>query len=674
MHEIRTTTIAKGAKGSEANLRLFLKGIRSLLKKWTPSVVDSQMREVFRRFNVDVVGGSQVFQSTSHTNYVSQGQQQKTPTRKAQKKQLPKNEAYFGPDALRFGIFAEEIDACTLMTAFFNHMEIYMIDNWKAISHSTKMVLSSVMHVMLHQHSMLSNTCKSEQAIYESQKTIRRFKRLTGNVFVQEHQEQDGENGEDENSDSDSDDGSEAEEVEDSEEDDEELLNPYTYNGLDTKIECLFSHTNKPMKPIEFGIRYLYERARVQGLCREGEEMRCRRSIPHYVLVKTKGEYICQICEKPESAHPVELGRRCSDHVFRPQIAQDLSITYDTCSWERPLEHYSVKDWVHKELTSELVPKTWRDTLSVKSRIVQEILSTVNESSLPVLNRQLSEDRYGPVVAFQNGVYFIQDCIWKDYRRLAEDIKKGIYPGLVTHYVHEWFFIGRYTTAMKGAYDPTMTDRPEVCRYENVHPNYVCENCNTLKKHHKTSCKRPVFKRVQCNKCEFKTDDITKPCECEGGPEYFNVDIAAGLSKVPTPFMDSVMDLQFRGLTDHKSYLGLEYWMFALAGYFLLPKNPSDPTLDWPIIPCIFGVAGSGKSILMSALSKLVSQEKIGTLSSNAQETFGLEALVSYDGNCQKKYLILEASGKFKIPPQQFQVCLSVCMYDVCMMYVCMYV
>lgn len=647
MNSIRNTILSDG---DDSKLKLFLRGIRSLIQKWTPSAIDGGVRDLLQRFHVDVIGGSKVLQCTSHPSYVSRGQGQQTPTNcKTANKRLPKKEAYYGADALRFGSFAEEINACTSMIAYFNHSKFYMVSNWSTICHSTKLVLSSIMHIMMHQHSLLANACKSEHAVHSAMRNISRFKRLTNRVFVQEEREDDS------SDDSSDDNGSEADEDDDEDEQDEELLNPYLFNGLDTKIEHLFAHTNKPMKPLEFGIRFLYEQARIQGLCREGEEMRCRRSIPRYLLVKKDGEYLCRICQKPESEHPTDIGHRCSDHVFRHEIAEDVSVSFDTCSWERPENHYSVKAWVHKELTSELVPRTWRDTLTVKSRIIQEILNTVNESSLPVLDRQTSEDEYGPAVAFQNGVWFIRECIWKGYVELAEDQKNGLYRGLVTHYVHQWFHIARYTEAIKGAYDETMTDRPEMYRYENVYLNYVCRNCNTSKKFHKKTCRRPDFSAFQCEECGCKSTDITKPCECEHEPQYFGVDVAAGLQNVPTPFMDCVMTTQFNHLSDHQKYMGLRYWMFVMAGYFLLPKTVYDPSLDWPIIPCIFGEAGSGKSILMSALSKLVNQEKIGTLSSNAQETFGLEALVSYDGTCQKKYLILEASGKFKIPPQQFQ-------------------
>lgn len=193
---------------------------------------------------------------------------------------------------------------------------------------------------------------------------------------------------------------------------------------------------------------------------------------------------------------------------------------------------------------------------------------------------------------------------------------------------------------------------PEEARYKHMYKVLCCATCGIEERLHEAGCKHHDFSKFRCVNCNMLLSSEDEECNCDSGrPDIYKRDTTMGVMNIPTPFLDQVLDHQFGRLPDYKSYLGIYYWFFVVGGYFLMNKKDN----GWSMIPTIFGEAGTGKSMYLTALMKLVPTEKLGTLSSNAQETFGLEALVNHDGTLQKKYCIFECTGDFKIPPQQFQ-------------------
>lgn len=64
-----------------------------------------------------------------------------------------------------------------------------------------------------------------------------------------------------------------------------------------------------------------------------------------------------------------------------------------------------------------------------------------------------------------------------------------------------------------------------------------------------------------------------------------------------------------------------ERWTWALIGRLLFRVNERD---NWQVIPFLTGVAGSGKSIIASVVQAFYRDPEVGTISNNAEKTFGL--------------------------------------------------
>ena len=415
--------------------------------------------------------------------------------------------------------------------------------------------------------------------------------------------------------------------------------------------------------PLELGLRFLYNDATLHRYRREGKELRECRLVPHQELCcDEQGRILCHHCGKPESQHSTGSVHTRATHAFKPSVVTKSSQIFNTCSWERPFKNCTIKDFVYSKIhtnTGALFSKTFR----YRKMLAEEVANTVNEDSLPVLDRKKSEQRYGPAVSFQNGVFFTRTCVWFPYKKLQQEQADGRYLDLITHYVDVWFFYTRYMTALLGRrlslpqiedkYDPPddAEDRCIPCgvepEFENELPNLVCSACKKPKHLHSKSCRVADFSVLHCVHCDCPSEE----CECGENACFTIIDVAKGLGNVRTPFLSGILRDQFGKLPDFKSYLGIEYHFFVQGGVFIQPKNPS----DWAVIPGIIGIAGSGKSLFLNALTNLVPQEKVGVLSADSQSTFGLEALISEDGSLQKKYAIYEASGRFRISPQQFQ-------------------
>ena len=93
------------------------------------------------------------------------------------------------------------------------------------------------------------------------------------------------------------------------------------------------------------------------------------------------------------------------------------------------------------------------------------------------------------------------------------------------------------------------------------------------------------------------------------------------------------------------------FWFFAFLGRLMFNVGEKD---NWQVLLYLKGVAGSGKSTLSNLMKFLYTADKVGVLSSNAEEKFGLAPL--YD---KKLVICPEAKKNFSISQGDLQSMVS---------------
>ena len=436
----------------------------------------------------------------------------------------------------------------------------------------------------------------------------------------------------------------------------------------------------QPIKinPFNKGMEILLNALSLHNLRKEGSELRQQKKIYPYSLLQDKnGELVCQQCGSAESHHPIFDVEARKDHAFYPEV----------CTYVGAVKSVNTHAWVAIEKDSILGQKIPSSDIAsfvnyiinsshplysllarMKDSLIKELINCTNEARFPSVKRRNSDDKYGPINAFQNGIFICMECKFFTYDEFEGLKQMGAYKDAISHYSEDWFFIERYQKQIQGKPCCESVNRPSQFKFQNYVPNICCAKCGTHKFQHKSVCKNPDFSVLKCTTCNghCKVDgrapdgvvpfenEMFKGCICSkqgAQPQCYVIDVPKGIFDVDSPFIDSVFNEQFEEHNDYKAYLGIYFWVFVLGGFFILPLNKKT---SWEVIPAIFGEAGSGKSLFLQALCSLVPPNNVGNLSSNAQETFGLEALIDESGH-MKKYAIFETSGAFKICSQQFQ-------------------
>ena len=108
---------------------------------------------------------------------------------------------------------------------------------------------------------------------------------------------------------------------------------------------------------------------------------------------------------------------------------------------------------------------------------------------------------------------------------------------------------------------------------------------------------------------------------------------------IPTPAVDTILLSQ---------ELNEEHmlWVYAMIGRLIFALNTKD---GWQVVPFFLGVAGSGKSTLLNLASKFWSKVDVGSIMTEAQQTFQLEHL--YD---KLVYFGLDIDHKFNLSQTRF--------------------
>jgi hypothetical protein len=122
----------------------------------------------------------------------------------------------------------------------------------------------------------------------------------------------------------------------------------------------------------------------------------------------------------------------------------------------------------------------------------------------------------------------------------------------------------------------------------------------------------------------------------EDDPDWYNI---------PTPFMQSIMSYQ--KFTDDVCR-----WMYVFIGRLCFDVNEMDA---WQVIPFLKGIAGSGKSTLITKVCrKFYDLDDVRTLSNNIEKKFGLETI--RDGFM---FISPEIKGDIQLEQAEFQSLVS---------------
>lgn len=104
--------------------------------------------------------------------------------------------------------------------------------------------------------------------------------------------------------------------------------------------------------------------------------------------------------------------------------------------------------------------------------------------------------------------------------------------------------------------------------------------------------------------------------------DFNNYDDIKEWYNIPTPSMQSILNYQF---DTSDEYLQISKWVYILIGRLLYNAGELD---DWQIMPFIKGIAGSGKSsILTNIVQRFYDINDIGVLSNDMEKTFGLSGI-----------------------------------------------
>jgi hypothetical protein len=406
---------------------------------------------------------------------------------------------------------------------------------------------------------------------------------------------------------------------------------------------------------------YVLHKCSALRLRRHGDTLYRQRRVPKYTLVRdANGELVCAHakCRRPKSEHVfVGAVHLRPDHVFVPATEEDDRVQYDTYAWE-PLEKKrdgdppaKISAFVRWCVARHRAPAMWFKSLSDRDRAANEIGQTFDDTDLPNLDMTFKD--LGLVLSWKNGVYFVHANEFVPYAQLDA----SAYPTLTAHYIDAWFHHDEHAAGLRGPQSsaPEKQHFPPRFRYEHVREHLVCQTCGCAADHHRDAvCRRKVMERA-CITCAGTEAE----CECtdERGESVFacyEVDIMGGLRGIQTPFVDSILVKQ---LGHYDDFDAIYFWIFVFLGRYLFPLD-STKYDDWQRMLCFFGSAGTGKSVLLMVLQKLLPPDCFRPLSVNSQETFGLEALIGPDGQ-QMWTMVLEITGKFRIQAQELQSLIS---------------
>lgn len=126
---------------------------------------------------------------------------------------------------------------------------------------------------------------------------------------------------------------------------------------------------------------------------------------------------------------------------------------------------------------------------------------------------------------------------------------------------------------------------------------------------------------------------------------FQNFDHVEDWYDIPTPHLQSILDYQ-------QFEPDVSRWMYVMCGKMCFDTGDID---SWQVIPFLKGIAGSGKStIITKVCKKFYDAEDVRTLSNNIEKKFGLSSL--YDGFM---FIAPEVKGDLCLEQAEFQSMVS---------------
>ena len=124
-------------------------------------------------------------------------------------------------------------------------------------------------------------------------------------------------------------------------------------------------------------------------------------------------------------------------------------------------------------------------------------------------------------------------------------------------------------------------------------------------------------------------------------PEWFSMD----WYDIPTPNIQHILDYQ-------KFDRSISEWMYAFLGRLCFDVNDLD---GWQVIPFLKGLAGTGKSTVVTKVAKhFYDAEDVKTMSNNIEKKFGLSSIMD-----AYMFLAPEVKGDIALDQAEFQSCIS---------------
>ena len=131
--------------------------------------------------------------------------------------------------------------------------------------------------------------------------------------------------------------------------------------------------------------------------------------------------------------------------------------------------------------------------------------------------------------------------------------------------------------------------------------------------------------------------------------EFDNYDNIKNWYDIPTPYLQSILDYQYKGEQD---YVDICKWMYIFIGRMLYNVGELD---DWQVIGFIKGIAGTGKgTILTKVIKQFYEPDDVGILSNDGERQFGLSGF-----HDKIIYLAPEIKGDLNLPQAVFQGMIS---------------
>lgn len=307
-------------------------------------------------------------------------------------------------------------------------------------------------------------------------------------------------------------------------------------------------------------------------------------------------------------AHQIQkLGlRRYKGELYREKVIMtvgpDGPREIKTYAWER---YKDVRTFVNQVAPKETHFEMWQHSMtgSVMADTVRHFTEGF-EQELP----ELRPDRHWH--SFQNGLYFTKKAKFRPYG------------------------------------DPGIPPETTACKY---HDYNFDESLMAFKPSQWYSIPTPSFHKVLWDQLSHL--ETTERYEATNEPKRYTAETAAFMNRLEEKEAEQDGREPIKAvegqIVTRKTGRYVAMWAYILFGRLLFELNEMD---CWQVIPFIVGRAGTGKSLILSAISSWFSDTDIGIVSNDQQKGFGLETI--YD---KFLWVCKEVKHDFAVDQAQFQ-------------------